>query len=85
MMILEPWRMTTKVELFRVGSGDDTVYEIRFSHYEDQHLYGYETSPIRLTARSVPELEEILHKALAALQKAPIQARGTIRVSREIE
>lgn len=85
MMILEPWRMTTKIELFRVGSGDDTIYEIRLSHYEDQHLYGYETSPIRLTARSVPELEELLHKALAALQKDPIQARVMLRVSKEIE
>lgn len=75
-----------KLVVFRRNGGEDTTYEIRFAHYRDGYMWGYDTEVFQAKAKSVKELEALIVEALAAVNSDQIKwAQDQVTIPENLE
>ena len=75
-----------KLHLFRRGGGEETTYEIRFAHYRNDHMWGYDTETFQAKAKSMKELEALLTEALAAVSSGYMKwAQDQVKIPEHLE
>lgn len=75
-----------KLVVFRRNGGEDTTYEIRFAHYRDGYMWGYDTEAFQAKAKSMKELEALITEALAAVKSGNlVRAQDQVTIPEYLE
>lgn len=74
-----------KLLVFRRGGGEETTYEIRFAHYRNGDMWGYDTETFQAKAKSMKELEALMTEALACINGYVNRAQDQIKIPEHLE